>query len=261
MRRPTGRLGSVKELRIALDSGAEVIAYRSGPESAPTPTVVLLHGIGMTHRTFEDLQPLLAAEFSVISLDLPGFGATRKPPRPFTVGDHAQAVDEALDRLGVGSRLLVGHSMGCQFAVEQAILHPDEVAGIVLIAPVVDSERRTLPAQARDLAVDTLREPPRANARVLIDYARCGLSWYLVTLKAMFDYDTETQLRLVTCDVVVVRGERDPVAREAWCLRLVGIAAHGTLVTVSGKAHVVPLTAPESVMDAVERLVRDARTT
>ena len=248
---------SVKEVRIELDSGAEVVAYRSGQESATTPTIVLLHGIGMTHRTFEDLQPLLAAEFSVISLDLPGFGVTRKPPKPFAVDDHAQAVDEALDSLGVGTRVLVGHSMGCQFAVEQAILHPDEVAGIVLVAPVVDTDRRTLPAQARDLALDTLHEPPRANARVLIDYAKCGLSWYLVTLKAMFDYDTEARLRLVDCDVIVVRGEHDPVAREEWCRRLAGIAGHATLVTVPGNAHVVPLTAPQSVVEAVRTLLRE----
>ena len=255
-----GHTVHVEELRIELDSGAEVVAYRSSPESSTAPTVVLLHGIGMTHRTFEALQPLLGEELSVISLDLPGFGTTRKPPHPFTVDDHAQAVDEALDRLGVGRRILVGHSMGCQFAVEQAILHPDEVAGLVLVAPVVDSERRTLPAQARDLAVDTFREPPRANARVIVDYATCGLRWYLATLKAMFDYDTEAQLRRVTCDVVVLRGERDPVSREPWCRKLVGVAAKGTLVSVPGHAHCVPLTSPQPVADAVHRLLRDART-
>lgn len=248
----------MEELRIELDSGAEVVAYRSGTESATAPTVVLLHGIGMTHRTFEKLQPVLAAEHAVISLDLPGFGHTMKPPRPFTVDDHAQAVDEALDRLGVGIRVLVGHSMGCQFAIEQAVDHPDDVVGLVLVAPVVDSERRTLWAQARDLALDTLREPPRANARVLADYARCGLSWYLVTLKAMFDYDTKAQLRRVTCDVVVLRGERDPVARGKWCRRLVSVAARARMVTVSGEAHVVPLTAPLSVIDAVRSLLREA---
>jgi pimeloyl-ACP methyl ester carboxylesterase len=194
----------------------------------------------------------------VISLDLPGFGATRKPGRPFTVADHAQAVDEALDRLGVGSRILVGHSMGTQFAMEQAILHPDEVSGLVLVAPVVDSRRRTLWAQARDLAHDTFLEPPRANARVLVDNARCGPAWYVVTLKAMFDYDTEERMRLVECGVVVVRGERDPVSREPWCRRLVDVAGRGALVTVPGRAHAVPLTAPDAVADAVRGLMREA---
>ncbi len=248
----------MEELRIQLDSGAEVVAYRSGPESSTAPAVVLLHGIGMTHRSFEQLQPVLSAEVSVISFDLPGFGATRKPARPFTVADHAQAVDEALRRLGVSRRVLVGHSMGCQFATEQAILRPDDVVGLVLVAPVVDSERRTLSAQARDLALDTFREPPRVNARVLIDYAKCGLPWYLVTVKAMFDYDTEARTRLVECEVIVVRGERDSVAREPWCRRLVSVAGHGSLVTVPGRAHVVPLAAPQSVIDAVRGLLREA---
>ena len=242
---------------MRLESDVEVIAYRSGAVSVSAPSVVLLHGIGMSHRTFEQLQPLLAAEFSVISFDLPGFGATRRPARPLTVADHAEAVDEALDRLGVHDRILVGHSMGCQFAIEQAIRHPDEVAGIVLVAPVVDSERRNLAAQARDLAQDTLREPPRANARVLVDYFKTGLGWYLVTLKAMFDYDTEARMRLTDCGVVVVRGEHDPVSRAPWCRRLVEAAGHGALVTVSGRAHSVPLTAPRELVEAVRGFLRE----
>ena len=254
----TGTLCIVETLRMLLDSDIEVIAYRSGPLPASAPVVVLLHGIGMSHRTFEELQPLLAAEFPVISLDLPGFGATRTPARPLTVADHEDAVDEALDRLGVHNRILVGHSMGCQFAIEQAIRRPGEVAGIVLVAPVVDSERRNLAAQARDLALDTLREPPHANARVLVDYVKAGLGWYLVTLKAMFDYDTEARMRLTSCGVVVVCGERDPVARSPWCRRLVDAAGRGTLVTVPGTAHAVPLTAPGELVEAVKRLLPGA---
>ncbi len=242
---------------MQLDSDVEVIAYRSGAQSVDALTVVLLHGIGMTHRSFEKLQPLLATDASVVSFDLPGFGATRKPARPLTVADHAEAVDQALDRLGVGRRLLVGHSMGSQFAIEQAIRHPDEVPGIVLVAPVVDTRRRNLPAQARDLALDTFREPPRANVRVLTDYFRGGLGWFLVTLKAMFDYDTEARMRLTGCRVIVARGEHDPVAREPWCRRLAGAAAHGSMVTISGAAHVVPLTAPDAVAEVVRSLLRE----
>jgi len=251
-----GHTGRVDTLGILLDSDIELIAYTSGPVSATDPTVVLLHGIGMSHRTFDRVQPLLAADFRVISLDLPGFGATRKPRRLLSVADHADAVDAALDRLGVGRRILVGHSMGTQFAVEQAIRRPGEVAGIVLIAPVVDTDRRTLPAQARDLALDTLREPPRANARVLADYLKCGLGWYLATLKAMFDYDTEARMRLTACQAIVVRGEHDAVAREPWCRRLSDIAPRGTLATIAGSAHAVPLTDPEGVAHVVKDMLR-----
>ncbi|MCC6494639.1 MAG: alpha/beta hydrolase [Propionibacteriaceae bacterium] len=247
----------METLRLLLEPDVEVIAYRSGVASATAPVVVLLHGIGMTHRTFEELQPLLAAHHCVISFDLSGFGATRKPGRPFTVADHAEAVDQALQRLGVGRRVLVGHSMGAQFAVEQAIRRPDDVDGIVLIGPVVDTRRRNLPAQARDLALDTFREPLRANARVLTDYLRGGLGWYLVTLKAMFDYDTEARIRLTSCPVLVVRGEHDPVAREPWCRRLSSAARDGALLTVAGHAHVVPFTAAEKIHKVVVRFTRE----
>ncbi|MGV8910795.1 MAG: alpha/beta fold hydrolase [Propionicimonas sp.] len=243
-------------LGIQLETDVELIAYSSGTVSATAPTVVLLHGIGMSHRTFEAVQPLLAADSRVISLDLPGFGATRRPRHLLSVADHADAVDEALDRLGVGQRVLVGHSMGCQFAVEQAIRRPAEVAGIVLIAPVVDSERRNLPAQARDLALDTFREPLGANARVIIDYLTCGFGWFVATLKAMFDYDTEARMVLVRCPAIIVRGEHDPIARDPWCRRLSGVAPHSSMVTILGDAHAVPQTDPEGIAEVVKGMLR-----
>ena len=239
---------------MLIGEDVELVAHRSPGWHTDGTVAVLLHGIGMTHLTFERMQPLLAARLPVVSFDLPGFGPTRKPSQPFSVADHALAVDTALRRMGVERFVAAGHSMGAQFAVELARLRPDAAAGIVLIGPVVDPARHTLATQAMDLGMDMLREPPRANARVLVDYLRGGMGWYLANLKAMFDYRTEEWLREVGCPVVVMRGERDPVAREPWCRRLVAAAAGPShLVTVPGRAHVVPMTAA----DAATRVVLD----
>jgi pimeloyl-ACP methyl ester carboxylesterase len=240
--------------RLQVDRDVDVIAYLSPGWTTDTPVAVLLHGIGMTHRTFERMQPELAATMPVVSFDMPGFGATGHPPRPFSVMDHAAAVEAALQRLGVGRRLLVGHSMGAQFAVQLAILRPDAVAGMVLVGPVVDPARSTLGAQSRDLGRDTLREPPYANARIVVDYVRGGIGWYLENVRAMFEYPTEERIRLTTAPVVVVRGEHDPVAREPWCRALASAAGGPSeLVTVTGHAHGVPLTGPAAVAGVVAR--------
>lgn len=239
---------------VRLPEGVDVVLHRSGPPG--TTTAVLVHGIGMTHRTFADLQPLLASHGPVVSVDLPGFGATARPSRAFSIADHAAALDAALERTGVGRRVLVGHSMGAQVAVEHAVRRPDVVAGMVLVGPVVDRRRRSLGAQARDLGLDTLREPPGVNARVLTDYIRGGPGWYLATLRTMFAYDIAEQLTRARVPVVVVRGEHDPVARHAWCRQLVAAATGpAELVTVPGSAHVVPITGSAPLAGVIARLV------
>ncbi len=241
---------SWQAIDLTLADGTGVSAFDSGGPRA-RPAVVLLHGIGMSHLTWAELQPRLAGAARVVSLDLPGFGRTRKPDRPFAVADFAAAANEALGLIGVGPRVLVGHSMGAQFAVECAAQQPALAAGLVLVGPVVNDERRSVREQSLDLGLDTLREPPGVNARVLTDYFRGGVGWYLSTLRAMLAYPIERRIATVPCPVVVLRGELDPIAPLPWCLRLAGRApAPSTVVTVPARAHVIPLTAPESVARA-----------
>lgn len=246
----------MEETRLRLEADVEVAAYSSAPTSTQI-TVVLLHGIGMSHLTWAKVQPLLADRARVISLDLPGFGATRRPGRRFDLTDFSDAVDAACQRLGVGNRLLVGHSMGTQVAVELAARSPAPVTGLVLVGPVTDPARRTVRSQAARLALDTMREPPWVNGRVLTDYVKGGVGWYLSTLGPMLDYPIEERIRDITCPVLVMRGELDPVAPSAWCHRLAGNApGWSRVVTVPGKSHVIPLTDADGVNEAV-RLVLD----
>ena len=44
-----------------------------------TPAVVLIHGIGVSHRYLRRLHGLLAETGDTYSIDLPGFGATPRP--------------------------------------------------------------------------------------------------------------------------------------------------------------------------------------
>jgi pimeloyl-ACP methyl ester carboxylesterase len=70
----------------------------------------------------------------VISYDARGYGQSAPPTGPFSQFDDAVAV---LDRLGVPSALLVGHSGGGGTAVSLALTHPERVTGLVLVAPGV----------------------------------------------------------------------------------------------------------------------------
>jgi pimeloyl-ACP methyl ester carboxylesterase len=230
------------------------LAYRlhlSPASPAVEPAVfVLLHGIGMSHRYLARLHRELESFGTVISIDLPGFGGTPKPTGPVSVEQYARVIAEALEHARVTECVVVGHSMGCQFAVEVARQHPRLVSHVVLIGAVVDERRRTVFRQAAALAVDTLRETPSANVIVLADYLRCGPRWYLTELPEMMAYPTEERITDVAHPVLVIRGTRDPVAGSVWSAVLAARAPEGRMLEVPG-AHVVQQRAPAVVANAI----------
>jgi pimeloyl-ACP methyl ester carboxylesterase len=141
--------------------------------------------------------------------------------------------------MGAARVVVIGHSMGTQFATEFAVQYPGLVSHIVLLGPVVDPARRTIRQQSLALGLDSLMESPVGNAIVFTDYARSGLRWYLTELPVMMSYDLEARLRLVTQPVLVIRGSRDPVAPRPWCRRLAATAQNGTFLEIPGKPHIV----------------------
>ncbi|MET1065062.1 MAG: alpha/beta hydrolase [Arthrobacter sp.] len=230
-------------VRFEIEAAGELghVFVSKGPAGEPARTaVVLIHGIGVSHRYLRRLHGELAKTGDTYSIDLPGFGGTPKPAQTLSVADQATYILGALEQLGVLECVLVGHSMGAQFAVEAAMQQPDRISQLVLMGPVVDAKRRTVLQQALALGRDTLFfESPSSNALVFTDYLRCGPSWYLKTLRVMMDYPTEERIAGVSAPILVVRGANDPVAPVDWCRELAERAARARLLEIEGTGHVV----------------------
>lgn len=235
------------------------LAYRTHTSvgAAGARTFVLLHGIGMSHRYLARLHRALEAFGTVISFDLPGFGGTPRPPDPVTVERYAELIASALLRAGVTQCVVIGHSMGCQFAIELARQHPSLTTHAVLIGPVVDARRRTVWRQAAALSADFLVESPHTNAIVVTDYLRCGIRWYLAELEKMMDYPTERRIEDLSCPVLVMRGDRDPVAGRVWTAILAARATRGRMLEIRGCGHVVQQSAPGEVATAIRSFTVD----
>lgn len=230
--RPTPRIVTT----ASLTSHVHTLA---GPPNSSGPVFVLLHGIGMSHRYYRRLQAVLARHGDTHAIDLPGFGGTPTPDRQLSIADYAHHIAATLEKMGASRVVLIGHSMGTQFATELAVQYPDLVSHVVLLGPVVDPERRTVRQQTLALGLDGLRESPIGNAIVFTDYARSGLRWYLTELPVMMTYDLQAQMALVTQPVLVIRGSRDPVAPQRWCEKLAATAPNGRFLEIPGKPHIV----------------------
>ncbi|WP_440710906.1 alpha/beta fold hydrolase [Herbiconiux sp. YIM B11900] len=231
-------------------------AFRAITSLLPdAPTIVLLHGIGASHRYLSHLHDELARTNTLHSIDLPGFAGLPKPDEAPDVPVMAAALARVLDRLGVRQAVVVGHSMGAQWAVELAVQRPDLARAVVAIGPVSDRDHRSLLAQAAALARDILGEPLRVNAVVFADYLRCGPVYFLRESGPMIRYPIEDRARELEAPLLVVRGGNDPIASTAWCTLLSDRAAQGSVVEVPGHRHVVQHTAPLEVAAAIRALM------
>ncbi len=240
------------EVEVAGHVGHVFTSRRPTGAAAAGPAVVLIHGIGASHRYLRRLHGLLAGFVDTYSIDLPGFGATPRPRQTLTVADQATYILGALEQLGVLEFVVAGHSMGTQFAVEAALQQPLRIPHVVLMGPVINDQRDTIAQQSLALSRDFMFfESPSSNALVFTDYLRCGPGWYLKNLRVMMDYRIEEKIGGVTAPVLVVRGSNDPVAPADWCRRLTARATTAQFREIEGTGHVVQHTRAAEVAESI----------
>lgn len=87
----------------------------TGPEDAPP--VIVMHGWGCDHTTVASIAGILNKGMRVINVDLPGHGRSQEPPQVWGVDDFTRTVEKFIDRLGLKSPSLVGHSFGGRISI------------------------------------------------------------------------------------------------------------------------------------------------
>ncbi len=136
------------------------------------PAVLLLHGFPTFWWTWRDqLVALAAAGYRAIAMDLRGYGGSDHPPHgydPRTMSADATAV---LRSLGESSAIVIGHGWGGMAAWTMAVLEPDLVTRIgVLACPHPRRMRRALMSDRRQRAAMRYvwgLQPPFAPERSL----------------------------------------------------------------------------------------------
>jgi pimeloyl-ACP methyl ester carboxylesterase len=101
-----------------------------GPGQAPT--LLLIHGTAGAVAWWNPVVPALADRHHVIRVDLPGHGES-PPARSYGVADQAARVAGMLERIGVDSVIVAGHSSGGFVATALAEQRRDLVRAVVLI--------------------------------------------------------------------------------------------------------------------------------
>lgn len=102
--------------------------------ASEAPPLLLVHGLGQKGMTdWFALIPLLAQQYHVIALDLPGFDYSESPVGKYTPTRYAEVLSWLLKRTARTPAIVVGHSLGGAVALRLAEKHPDQVEKLVLV--------------------------------------------------------------------------------------------------------------------------------
>jgi pimeloyl-ACP methyl ester carboxylesterase len=128
------------------------------------PAVVLVHGLTLDRRMWDDQVDALSDVATVIRYDVRGFGRSRREPEvPYT---HADDLVALLDHLDVERAALVGLSMGGRIVTETTLSAPSRVRALVLLDSVLDGMKWD------DAAAEGMRAAAKAAAGNGLDAAK-----------------------------------------------------------------------------------------
>ena len=126
---------------VRLGDLGRVSYYRAGPEEGRP--LVLVHSINAAPSVYE-MKPLFEhyrITRPVFALDLPGFGFSDRPNRPYSPAVFVSAIREFLREVVGQPADLIGLSLGCEFIARVAIESPELVRSLVLLSPTGFSSR------------------------------------------------------------------------------------------------------------------------
>ncbi|MEO1251802.1 MAG: alpha/beta hydrolase [Pseudomonadota bacterium] len=117
--------------------GVDMHVVTQGPRDAEAPPVVLIHGASVNLRDMKmALGDQLSEDRFVVIVDRPGRGYSERPEDGSDLEVQARLIKGVVDALGVERPVIVGQSFGGAVALNYALQYQDEMAGLVLLAPV-----------------------------------------------------------------------------------------------------------------------------
>ena len=258
--------------RLALRNGLRLEYAERGPRGGPT--LLLLHGITDSWRSFEPVLPWLPAHWHVIALSQRGHGGSDKPRSGYATRDFAADAAAFAQALDLPPLTVVGHSMGAANAMRLALDEPKRVRGLVAagafarfgdktaliefierdIAPLADPVPRAL---AHAFQMDTLAQPvaPGLVETMVQESLRVPAHVWRESFAGLLRDDFSGELVRIAAPTLLVRGERDAFVPESDTQQLQRGIARSHLASYAGAGHAMHWEQPERFARDLVRFV------
>jgi pimeloyl-ACP methyl ester carboxylesterase len=299
---PGDRGGHVwpKDREATTDDGARIRYTVLGEDRrGDAPPVVLCAGFMCPDNFWEHLAPGLAERHPIVVLNYRGIGASTHPrepgyrarnlrPEDYTIERFAGDVAAVLDAEGLSGAVAIGHSMGCQVALQLWRSRPDLVSALVLVTGPYASplhtfygsklgvylfpfayfgvpllprpvQRQVLRALKLPIAMPVARlvralgpdTPDQGMTRYFEHFAEADALVVLKIAKGMHDFDAGWWLHQVEVPVQVLVGSKDTFSPPALGEALLAALPDAELSTIADGTHGALIEFPHEIHDAI----------
>jgi magnesium chelatase accessory protein len=244
-------------------------------------TFLLLHGTGASSHSWRDLAPLLAADYNVMLVDLPGHAFSGRPAmRWMSIEGMSVALAELLSACNTQPTYVVGHSAGAAIAVKMvllklitpkkifsfngALLPLDNLVGKVFspiakllalnpLVPRLFSWQAKKPVVLENLLGSTgsvLDETGNALYSQLIQ-SHAHAAGALAMMANWDLYALKRELHLLKTPLVLVTASNDKTIQPSDAARLKTLITHAELVTMNNLGHLSHEEAPQQAYSII----------
>ncbi|QOV24193.1 alpha/beta fold hydrolase [Anabaenopsis elenkinii] len=109
-----------------------LLFWREAGEGTP---IIFLHSAWNDSSQWISIVELLSDKFHCFAPDLLGFGESENPNVNYSVDLEVECIAEFIQALRLEKVYLIGYSLGAWIAASYALKYPDQVYGLVLLAP------------------------------------------------------------------------------------------------------------------------------
>jgi pimeloyl-ACP methyl ester carboxylesterase len=143
--RPGDALTPPESMQSIEVNGLRLSYVTAGADRDPDiPPVVLLHGFGGFFMDWPRVMAPISRHTRVYAIDLPGWGFSEPSPKPGSLEDEVEVVNEFLSRMGLSRVILCGISYGAGVAWAAAATNLPRVSQVLLLNPMPPHPMRYL---------------------------------------------------------------------------------------------------------------------
>lgn len=228
--------------------------------------VVFVHSYGGSTAHWTQQLDYTRRDRRAIALDLRGHGQSDAPTNmDYSVRSLAADIATVVDSLGLDKFVLVGHSMGGAASIEYAGMHPDRVAGLVMVgAPGKTSEKdlqqvmATLESDAYDKTMSDYMNRILIGSRPFTDsITRAGMDRFnketnLKIIRSIFEYDPLPALKKYNGPKLIISSEAEGKQPDAIAKQAPDVPNQ----TIMGTSHWIHLDKPEEFYTVLEGFLK-----
>lgn len=231
------------------------------------PTLVFLHGSGVSARYWNDQLRALARAARVVAIDLPGHGESDKAPEA-GLAQYADVTARALDELDAWPAIAIGHSLGGAVAMTLTARRAADVHGLVLMSscarlPAASTSVQwfwaSLPTSLRRLLFFVTAKnvlfasgaSPAAVALGMQELRACRPETLAADVAIARSMDLTAIAGALRVPTLILCGSRDRVTPPALSRDLHAMIAGSRLEIVEGAGHMLLIEASDVVNRAI----------